>query len=260
LTESETKVAESENDERWRDFLGQEHETIFSILPTDPRCQVCRIPFAGFGGVIGRILGFKRWNKNPSLCNRCLTSMPRGGIEIDTAVLFADIRGSTAIAEQLGPANFAKILHQYYKVATDVLVPRRAVIDKMIGDEVMALFLPLAGESYRRVAVESAIAIQHAVASAEWPGSKPRVGIGVYAGIAHIGRVGIEESDDFTALGDTVNVAARLQSVAGPGEVVVGGDLSEVASDLLANSSSQSVEIRGRQQPVNVQIIQVDSP
>lgn len=249
-----------DNDRYWQILLAHEHRTPFSILPTDPRCQICRIPFAGIGGVIGRVVGFKRWNKNPSLCNRCVDSMPSGGIEIDTAVLFADIRGSTALGEQLGPAEFANLLNRYYKTATDVLVPRKAVIDKMIGDEVMALFLPLAGAAYRRVAVESAVALQHAVRRAEWPGETPGIGIGVYAGVAFVGRIGEDEGNDFTALGDTVNVAAHLQSEAGPGEIVLSEDLFTIASDILQNTEHRTITIRGRQQPVNVRVAPITVP
>ena len=244
----------------WQNILAHEHRTPFSILPTDPRCQICRIPFAGVGGVIGRVMGFKRWNKNPSLCNRCIDSMPAGGIEIDTAVLFADIRGSTALAEQLGPAAFASLLRQYYKVAIDVLAPRRAVIDKMIGDEVMALFLPLAGKEYHRVAVESAIALQQAVNLATWPGATPSIGIGIYAGVAFVGKIGEDDANDFTALGDTVNVAARLQSEAGAGEIVLSEELFSVTSDLFQETEHRTITVRGRQQPVDVRVAPIATP
>jgi adenylate cyclase len=68
--------------------------------------------------------------------------MPLGGIEIETAILFADIRGSTALAEQLGPKAYAEALNRSYQAATDILVRCDATIDKLIGDEVMAFFVP----------------------------------------------------------------------------------------------------------------------
>lgn len=248
---------DAELTKKWQAILGHEHRTIFSGLPTDPRCQVCRIPFAGVGGLVGRAMGFKPWKKNPTLCNRCMDSMPSGGIEIDTAVFFADIRGSTALGEKLGSLEFANLLKQYYEIAIDVLVPRRAVIDKMIGDEVMALFLPLAGTDYRRVAVESAVALQHAVASASWPGDMPKIGIGINAGEAFIGRIGGTDKTDFTALGDTVNVAARLQSEAGPGELVLNEGLFTESSDLVENAEKRTISVRGRQEPVEVRVAQI---
>jgi adenylate cyclase len=210
--------------------------------------------FAGVGGVIGRLMGFKPWNKNPSMCNRCTTSMTEGAIEIDTVVLFADMRGSTRLAEELGHLQLASLLNRYYKVSTMSLVPRKAVIDKMIGDEVMALFLPLAGPEYRRTAVEAAIDLLRVVDSAEWPGQKPGVGVGLYAGNAWVGRISETDANEFTALGDTVNVAARLQSEAAPGQLVLGEELFALAADLLPNAEEKTLTVRGRSEPVAVRV------
>ena len=246
-----------ENDAEWRKILQESHWTPLAWLPTEPRCQVCRVPFAGVGGVIGRLMGFKPWNKNPSMCNRCTTSMPEGGIEIDTVVLFADIRGSTRLAEELGHLQYANLLNRYYKVSTMSLVPRKAVIDKMIGDEVMALFFPLAGPEYRRTAVEAAIDLLKAVASAEWPGETPGVGVGLYAGDAWVGRISETDANEFTALGDTVNVAARLQSEAGPGQLVLGEELYAPVEDLLPGAEQKTLTVKGRTEPVQVRVASI---
>ncbi len=69
--------------------------------------------------------------------------MPRGGAEVDIAVLFADVRGSTGLGERMGATAFAALLYRFYRTATDGLLAHNAVIDKMVGDEVMALFFPL---------------------------------------------------------------------------------------------------------------------
>jgi adenylate cyclase len=246
-----------ENDEAWRKILAHQHWTPLALLPTEPRCQVCRVPFAGVGGVIGKLMGFKPWKKNPSLCNRCTTSMPAGGIEIDTVVLFADIRGSTRLAEELGHIKFAKLLNHFYKVSTMALVPRRALIDKMIGDEVMALFFPLAGAAYRRASVEAAIELHRAVSSTEWGDVTPGVGIGLYAGDAWVGRISETDENEFTALGDTVNVAARLQAEAAPGQLVLSEELYELAEDLLPNAEQKTLTVRGRSEPVAVRVASI---
>jgi Adenylate and Guanylate cyclase catalytic domain len=68
--------------------------------------------------------------------------LPPGGAEIDIAILFADVRGSTQLGERLGPAEYASLLNRFYKAATETLIRYDAVIDKLIGDEVMALFIP----------------------------------------------------------------------------------------------------------------------
>jgi adenylate cyclase len=83
--------------------------------------------------------GFKPSRKNPSLCSHCCETFSSvGGVEVDIAVLFADVRGSTGLGERSTPTEFAGLLNRFYRVATDVLVRHDAVIDKLIGDEVMA--------------------------------------------------------------------------------------------------------------------------
>jgi hypothetical protein len=83
---------------------------------------------------------------------------------VDIAVLFADIRGSTATAEHMAPSAYAALLNRFYRVATEVLVRHDAIVDKMIGDEVMALFIPgICGANYKRVAAEAAVALLDAV-------------------------------------------------------------------------------------------------
>ena len=136
---------------------------------------MCGVPFAGFGGILGRLLGFRKWNKNPSLCNRCVRAMPQGGIELDMSVVFVDIRVSTGLAERLSPSEFARLINDFYHLAAMVLVPNKAIIDKMIGDEIMALFLPFAGPDYRRNSVESALRIMRAVHEKERDNEEQRL-------------------------------------------------------------------------------------
>ena len=91
-----------------------------------------------------------------------------GGAEVDIAVLFADVRGSTALGEQLGPQAFAATLNRFYHAATEALTQHDAIVDKLIGDEVMALFIPgVCGPEYRRHAAEAALALLHAVGYGE---------------------------------------------------------------------------------------------
>ena len=137
-------------------------------------------------------------------------------------MLFADVRGSTALAESMGPREFAMLLNRFYQAATNGLSAHDAVIDKMIGDEVMAIFfLGAAGQAYRRSSVLAAEAVISSLgygsASEPWL----PVGIGVHAGPAYVGKVGSGNVNDFTALGDTINVAARLQAEAAAGEIVI---------------------------------------
>ncbi|MCI0873375.1 MAG: adenylate/guanylate cyclase domain-containing protein [Chloroflexi bacterium] len=133
-------------------------------------------------------------------------------------MMFADIRGSTSIAEKVGPAEFANLLNRFYEVTTKSLLLQNAVVDKMIGDEVMAFFVPAFEKETQAAALRAAVAILRRVGYR--PGKEPwlPVGIGINFGEAYVGKVGTGEVNDFTALGDTVNTAARLQSHAKAGE------------------------------------------
>lgn len=173
-------------------------------------------------------------------------------------MLFADVRGSTGLAEKMGTAAFADLLNRFYRTATDVLVDRDAIIDKMIGDEVMALFLPgYCGPDFPRHAVEAAEALLRAVGYR--PGATPwlALGIGVHAGPAFVGNVGGQGVTDFTALGDTVNAAARLQAEARAGEVV----LSEAVYPWIAQRYPQLpvrlLTLRGREEPMSARVLEV---
>ena len=92
--------------ELWDQVLNDGHGSlvrarrVFRALPSAPRCKLCNNPFGGVGGRVLRIAGFRPSRKNPNLCTRCCDSLPAGGAEVDIAVLFADIRGSTGLGEQ----------------------------------------------------------------------------------------------------------------------------------------------------------------
>src|SRR6266481_7104226 len=115
-------------EERWHRLLTEGHRPLriahllFRHLPSPPRCKVCYNPFGGIGGKLVGLLGFVRSRKNPNLCARCCDMLPSGGSELDIAVLFADVRGSTSMAERLGSGAYAAVMNEIYRAATDVLV------------------------------------------------------------------------------------------------------------------------------------------
>lgn len=172
-------------------------------------------------------------------------------MEIDIGVVFADVRSSTALGEQFGPTAFAKRLNQFYAIASDVVIRYDGLVDKLIGDEVMALFGPaFAGAGYRRKAALAAIDLAGAVRDLP-------VGVAANAGIAFVGNVGSGTVVDFTALGDAVNVGARLQSLASPGQVVLSWALYELVKDVRPVAEARRVEVRGRAEPVEVAVLEV---
>lgn len=226
-------------------------QRVFRLLPHDPRCKLCQNPFGGVGGKLVGLLGRRPSRKNPHLCQSCFDKLPSGGIEIDIGVVFADVRGSTTMGEHATATEFAERLNQFYATATDMLFHHDGLVDKLIGDEVMALFIPgIAGPDYRRKAVLAAIDLASAV------GYLP-VGVAANAGIAFVGNVGAGTVMDFTALGDAVNVGARLQTHASPGEVVLTSELYDLVAASHPGARSELVEVRGRDEPVHAAVLTV---
>jgi adenylate cyclase len=210
------------------------------------------------GGSVFGLLGHGRSRKNANMCAACCEGLPRGGAEVDIAVLFADVRGSTTLAEQSSASGFASLLNRFYEAATAVLLAHDAVIDKMIGDELMAFFPPgLCGRNYRRNAVEAAVEILRAIGYGAADGPWLEVGVGVNAGQAYVGNVGPAGMTDFTALGDAVNVASRLQAAAAAGELVVQEDVCESLFELLPSARREAIEIRGRDERLQAFIARV---
>jgi adenylate cyclase len=252
------ETASSNQQHRWDKVLTDGHASlvrarrVFRYLPSAPRCKLCNNPF---GGPVGRILavaGFSPSRKNPNLCSRCCDSLPAGGAEVDVAVLFVDIRDSTALGRRGAAADFAAVLNRFYAVATQTLLRHDAVIDKLIGDEVMAFFVRgISGAQYRRRAVLAGMELLEAVGYGSDEGPWLEVGVAVNAGIAYVGNVG-GAVVDFTALGDPVNVAARMQQHAAAGELLVA---SAVADDLTAKLPRRTLNLRGHEQPVDAFVL-----
>ena len=224
-------------------------QRIFRWLPHDPRCKLCLNPFGGVGGKMIGLLGHKPSRKNPNICQYCFDRLPTGGIEIDIGVVFADVRASTALGEQSDATTFAERLNEFYGTATKVLIHNEGIVDKLIGDEVMGLFIQgIAGPEYRRKAAIAALELASQVA--ELP-----LGVAANAGVAFVGNVGSGSVLDFTALGDAVNVGARLQAHASPGEVVLAASLYPLIEAEYPGGRPDRVAIRGRDQQVDVVVL-----
>jgi adenylate cyclase len=136
-------------EEGWRTYLttGENEQerrrrNIFKLLPGDPRCKICYAPFHGAGGTIARIVyGKQPSNLNPQLCNICeqFASQHQGGAEIELSLLFADVRGSTNLAETMSPLDYSRLINRFYNAATQVMANTDALIDKIIGDQVAGM-------------------------------------------------------------------------------------------------------------------------
>lgn len=244
--------SDSKSNDEWRDLLMGTHHSlvrlrrIFRHLPSDPRCKLCFSPYGGVAGPVVGLFGFGRYPRNPQLCNNCFRESEKhpGGAEIEISVLFADVRGSTGLAEGMTASEFSKLLEGYYRVATRAIREPGGLIDKLLGDGVMALFIPgFSGTDHAAKAIGAARTILNDV---ELP-----VGAGVHTGNAWVGFVaGGEDVLDFTALGDAVNTASRLGSEASSGELLLSDATVRTAGLDTAGLAARRLELRGRTEPL----------
>jgi len=247
LTEGNTRLR------RWRRFTGS--------LPSNPRCVNCHRPFAGIGGGLFRIfMGIKKSTKNPRYCADChsFTTQFPGGAEIELTMLFVDVRGSTAIAEKMNNTAFSYLMNRFYEATINVLVRADAFIDKLVGDEVTALFIPgFAGANHAHKAVEAGRELLRVTGYGKPGGSWVPIGVGVHTGTAWVGSiVGASGAGaDFTALGDNVNIAARLASKAGAGEVLISDAAYNAARMEDKDLEKRDLELKGKSESVRVRVL-----
>lgn len=237
----------------------QRGRQLHMLLPSNPRCSICNAPFGGLGGTIMRTVFQKRPSHlNPQFCNSCERLAERfpGGAEVEITMLFADVRGSTSLAEHISPSEFRLLLNRFYRAATDVLVEKRAWIDKLVGDEVIALFIPgFAGEDYPRIGIEAAEAMRKAVGYGTSQGPFLPIGIGVHTDTVYVGVVGTGGVSDITALGDGMNTTARLVSSAAAGEIVVSDATYSAAKLDPADTVARELTLKGKSEPFKVRVL-----
>jgi len=245
----------------WREFLtkGDPRERrlrrIFKRVPRGPRCQLCAAPFEGIGAPVMRMIGKQRSEMNPTICDTCNEFMAHhhGGAEIEGTFLFADVRGSTALAERIGSAAFRGLLNQFYSTASETVFDHDGIVDKFVGDELVAMFVPLlTGERHAARAVEAALALLVATGHAAAPWVP--LGAGVHTGSAWVGAVGEGGHTQITALGDAVNTTARLASVAQAGEILVTTSAADAAG-LEGSLERRSLELKGKEMPTEVVVL-----
>jgi adenylate cyclase len=234
---------------------------VFRRIPSPPRCKLCAAPFAGLGGLLLKPAGYRQSPGNPALCTRCINELRKRqmtGVEIPITLLFTDIRGSTAIGERMRPADFHRFLDRFYRWASDSIVAHDGIVDKVVGDEVVGLFFGgISGPHHAAVAVAAAVDLaERAAQPSTIPSASIPVGTAVHTGVAFVGATGPGTAvDDFTALGDAVNITARLASAARAGEVIVSVAAAEAAGMATDQLERRTVEIRGRTEPIKVIIL-----
>ena len=255
------------DDAFWRDYLTRGHpmeraaRKFFIRIPAEPRCTVCAAPFGGIGAPVMRLIGKRQSDKSPKICNTCYTFLAdhHGGAEIECTMLFADIRGSTTLAEGMSPVAFHAVLNRFYGTASKVVFDHDGAVDKFVGDELVAFFYPLlTGDRHAAAGVEAALALLVATGHSDPGGPWVPVGAGVHTGPVWMGAIGEGTHVELTAVGDAVNVTARLASAAGAGEVLVTYDAA-VAAGLDPTLERRSLELKGKQAPTNVITLKVEA-
>ncbi len=162
----------------------------------------------------------------------------------------------------MSPADFSELMNRFYRTATGVLIKTDAYIDKFVGDEVMAIYLPLfAGRQPPSQAISAAQGLLKAMGYHDPGGPWLPAGIGIHTGLAFFGTVTGSEGTfhDFTALGDTVNTAARIAAAAGPGEALVSEATCAAANLELTACEIRSLQLKGKSEDLRVRVIQADS-
>jgi len=245
-------TGENEKERRQRRF--------FKFLPGSPRCKNCYAPFGGIGSTVVRLLYSKRpSNMNPRLCNMCEQFVRKhpGGAEVELTLLFADVRGSTSLAESMGAVQFSHLIDRFYQVASHILVESDALIDKIIGDQAAAIFVPgLAGPQHANRAIDAGRTLLET--TGHGGGSSPWIplGVGIHTGTAYVGSVGSSEGTmDITVLGDAANTAARLSSEAKAGEILISDATYQAAKLELGSLEQRQLSLKGKSQAVSVHVL-----
>jgi adenylate cyclase len=229
-------------------------------LPTDPRCKVCYYPFGGLGGKIVRsFFSLEPSKMNPHMCNICerFAEENPGGTELEVSLLFADIRGSTQLASTMNAYDFSQLINRFYQVTTNIVYEYGGMVEKLVGDEVTAFFVPAFADehNFSRAAVRAGRAILKATGHEHKDGPWIPVGVGIHTGEAYVGAVGEPGKNlDIAVLGDNVNVAARLTSQAKTGEIVISEETGRLSGIDTSGLELKTLSLKGKDVPVKAWI------
>jgi len=181
----------------------------------------------------------------------------QGDAEIELSLLFADVRCSTSLAESMNPTQYSQLVNRFYKTATQVMVNSDALIDKIIGDQVAGMYVPgFAGKEHARRAIDAAQNILRLTGHQDEEGPWIELGVGVHTGTAFVGALGSDHgTTDITVLGDAANIAARLSSQAGVGEVLISDSAFEAADVQLGDLEKRTLSLKGRNESLLVWVL-----
>lgn len=196
---------------------------------------------------------------NPHMCNICerFAEANPGGTELEVSLLFADIRGSTPLAETMNAYDFSQLINRFYQVTTNIVYKHGGMVEKLVGDEVTAFFVPAFAEehNFARAAVRAGKEILAATGHGGPHGPWVPVGVGIHTGEAYVGAVGEPGKNiDIAVLGDNVNIAARLAGQAKTGEIVISDATSRSARMDTAGHELRTLSLKGKEEPIEAWI------
>ena len=169
-------------------------------------------------------------------------------------MIFADVRGFTAMVNERGPEETTKLVNEFFKRSREIVVNHDGIVDKVMGDAVMAYFnVPVRQDDHMAQAVSVATAIQLAagrIRSQNGDGEPLRVGIGIGSGMIYAELMGSDDCRDYTIIGEAVNLAARLQDQAAPGEVLVAENVYDSVKGAFPHAQERVLEIKGFSTPI----------
>lgn len=220
------------------------------------------IPIGGPLSLPLRAFGITRSKMNPDICTICERSFQyvkkQRQITSGATILFADIRDYTGLSERIGAIELSQIVSLFQSCAAEAIWANDGIVNKQMGDGLMAIFnFPIKREDHAAAAIMAAKDIQRACAEAFAeidPGHRPGIGVGIHSGDVQIGEFSSFRSD-FTAIGGVVNQAARLESQAASGEILISSETALQAPELVAESEMRMLSLKGIEQPVEARIL-----
>lgn len=226
------------------------------------------IPIRGPLALPFRAFGITRSKMNPNICTICERSFryvkKKRHVTASATILFADIRGFTGLSERIDPVRLGDIVSLFQDRCAQAIWAHDGIVNKQMGDGLMAIFnFPITIKDHAGAAVMAARDIQRQCAASlsglasdidGLPESGLGVGVGIHTGDVEIGEFSSFRSD-FTAIGGAVNLAARLESQAAAGEILVSPETAAQARDLLAGSHTRLLSLKGIEQPVPAQVL-----
>jgi adenylate cyclase len=187
-----------------------------------------------------------------------------GGEEREVTVLFSDIRGFTSMSENMSPENVVSTLNEYFSDMIDIVFKYNGTLDKIIGDELMIVYgAPISAEDDTQRAVTTAVEMQKQIICLNKKRKKRKdmpisAGIGINRGIVVSGNIGSRDMMDYTVIGDTVNLGARLCSAAGPGEILVSSTVWKETQKYYSYKKLEPIKVKGKKNKVSIYRIEHD--